>query len=317
MVKAWILSRVLSDEDVDSINITSLKKPTDDNYYEAIKLRAGFKKLGIDVKIIKVKNIDDSILLNVTPPNIIVMRCMIHNMTELNFIDVLCQKNITVINNMMSQMVSFDKWFHYKTLENNNIPTPSTTFVKSYAYEKEIIEAIKRKKLSFPIVVKSNCGSRGSGVFKCHDINEVMDCIEKINIIYPKSKTVILQQWIDHRSKGIISVLAIGGKLIAAQLKVANRDMDFLISNYNEDINRSPYAITEELRKLVEDSCKAIGGIEMTRMDILYDGQKYLICEINSPGGFSAFDKPPANLDCGLMIAEYALEKYNKDKKLI
>lgn len=316
MIKAWILSRVLSDEDVDFIDINSFKKTTDDNYYEAIKLRAAFKKLGIDVKIVKIKNLDNSIISNTELPNIIIMRCMIHNMDELNFVGFLEQKNITVINNMMSQMVSLDKWHHYKILEKNNIPIPNTTSIKLYASEKEIIDAMNNKKLSFPIVVKPNGGSRGDGVSKCHNISDLIDCIGKIHMMYPKSKTVILQQWIDHRAKGVISVFAVGGKLISAQLKVANRDMDFLISNYREDTNKSQYEITEELRKLVEDSCKAIGGIEMTRMDILHDGQKYLICEINSPGGFIGFDKPDG-LDCGLLIAEYALEKYKKDNNLI
>lgn len=316
MIKAWILSRVLSDEDVDLLDINSFKKTTDDNYYEAIKLRAAFKRLGVNVKIVKIKNLDNSIISNTELPNIIIMRCMIHNMDELNFVGFLEQKNITVINNMMSQMVSLDKWRHYKILEKNNIPIPNTTSIKLYASEKEIIDAMNNKKLSFPIVVKPNGGSRGDGVFKCHNISDLIDCNEKIHMMYPKSKTVILQQWIDHRAKGVISIFAVGGKLISAQLKVANRDMDFLISNYREDTNKSQYEITEKLRKLVEDSCKAIGGIEMTRMDILHDGQKYLICEINSPGGFIGFDKPDG-LDCGLLIAEYALEKYKKDNNLI
>ena len=315
MVKAWILSRVLSDEDVDSIDINNLKKTTDDNYYEAIKLRAAFKKLNVDVKIVKIQKIDESIILNKELPNIIIMRCMVHNMDELNFIDVLCRKNITVINNMMSQMVSLDKWRHYKILENNNISIPATTAIKIYATEKEIIKAMDSKKISFPIVVKPNGGSRGNGVFKCNNINDIFDCIEKNYTLYPKSKILILQQWIDHRIKGVLSAYAIGGKLIAAQLRIANREMDFLVSNYREDTNRFTYEITDELRKIVEDSCKAIGGIEMTKMDILHDGQKYLVCEINSPGGFIGFDNF-FNLDCGMMIAEYALEKYKKDNKL-
>lgn len=316
MIKVWILSRVISDEDVDSIDINNLKKTTDDNYYEAIKLRDAFKKLDIDVKIIKIQKIDKSIILNNELPDIIIMRCMVHNMDELNFIDFLCRKNIIVINNMISQMVSLDKFRHYKILEKNNIPIPNTASVKIYATEEEIIKALERKKISFPIVVKPNGGSRGEGVFKCHNISDIFDCIEKIYTLYPKSKILILQQWIDHRIKGVISAYAIGGKLIAAQLRIANREMDFLLSNYREDTNRFPYEINNELRKIVEDSCKAIGDIEMTKIDILYDGQKYLICEINSPGGFIGFDIF-SNLDCGMMIAEYALERYKKDNKLI
>jgi RimK family alpha-L-glutamate ligase len=316
MVKAWILSRVLSDNDVDSIDLNSLNKTTDNNYYEAIKIRAGFKKIGVDAKIVKIDKIDESIIMRKDLPDIIVMRCMLYNMRELTIIRELCNQNITIMNPPMSQMMCFDKWYHYKILEKNGISIPKTTAAKVYSLDHEILSAMKNKKLTFPVVVKSNCGSRGDTVFKCHNMSEILESVEKINILYPSSKTLILQEWIDHRIKGVISILAIGGKLITAQIKTANKDVDFLLSNFREDTNRSTYEITDGLRKLVESSCRVMGEIEMTRMDILHDGQKYLICEINSPGGFIGFDKY-TNLDCGLMIAEYALEKYKIDNKLM
>ena len=63
---------------------------------------------------------------------------------------------------------------------------------------------------------------------------------------------------------------------------------------------------------MVFSSIKAIGDIEMSRFDILHDGQKYLICEINSPGAFTSYDNF-MDMDCGLMIAKYILEKYERD----
>jgi RimK family alpha-L-glutamate ligase len=283
--------------------------PTFSNQYFNREIKLLFKKIGVDAKIVKIDKIDESIKMHKDLPDIIVMRCMLHGMKELNIIKELCDQNITIMNPPMSQIMCFDKWYHYRVLEKNGISIPKTTAVKVYSLDDEISYAMKNKKLTFPIIVKSNCGSRGDTVFKCHNMSEILESAEKINILYPSSKTMILQEWIDHRIKGVISILAIGGKLITAQIKTANKDVDFLLSNYREDTNRSAYEITDGLRKLVESSCRVMGEIEMTRMDILHDGQKYLICEINSPGGFIGFDKY-TNLDCGLMIAEYALAKH-------
>lgn len=320
MTNVWIVTRNLTDEMADKLDITNLTAENDNNFFEAIKIKIGFKKIGINAKIVTMGELGSELVIAKTPknklPDIVVIRCMLHHMGEVNTINALCNHNIIVMNNPKSQTLCIDKWGQYRQLKAFGVSIPTTTAVPIYATSEEINTAIIREKLSFPIVVKSNCGSRSDTVFKCNSVDEILECAQKINIIYPFSKIMILQEWINHNPKGVISVLTLGDKIVAAQQRTANKKIDFFISNYRKDCNRCAYEITNKLRRLVLEAIKVIGNIEMSRLDVLYDGQNYLICEINSPGAFTAFNNF-MGIDCGLMIAEYALERYKKDNKLI
>ena len=313
-MQIWLITRDLTSKIADSLDINNLKDEKENNYFEAIKIRNGFQKIGIEIKIFTMDELRDLFLKDIPQnikPHVMIIRCMMHNRLEIEMFNILHNSGIIIVNNPMSLLLCHDKSLQYKRLKDFGISIPTTT-ISAYSTSIEINNIIKNKNLSFPLVVKPNGGSRANAIFKCYDINEILECIEKINISYPKSKLVILQQWIDHRSKGVISVLTLGHNEMIAQQRIPNEEVDFFISNLRKNTIRSNYFISDELRKLVFSSIKAIGDIEMSRFDILHDGQKYLICEINSPGAFTSYDNF-MDMDCGLMIAKYILEKYERD----
>ena len=311
-MQIWLITRDLTSKIADSLDVNNLKDEKESNYFEAIKIRNGFQKIGIEIKIFTMDELRDLFLKDIPQnikPHVMIIRCMMHNRLEIEMLNMLHNSGIIIVNNPISQLLCQDKSLQYKRLKNFGIPIPTTVIIPAYSTLSEINSIIKNKNLSFPLVVKPNGGSRASTVFKCYDISEILECIEKINILYPKSKLVILQQWIDHRSKGVISVLTLGENIIGAQQRTANREIDFFISNYRKDCNRCIYDVTDELIKITLSAVKCIGNIEMSRLDIFHDGEKYLIGEVNSPGSFISYDLF-MDMDCGLMIAKYILEKY-------
>jgi len=315
MVRAWVITRNLSENDSNLLNSTEFKSEKDNNVYEAIKVKQGFKQLGVDCKLIKLSELKSDVFISRMMrddiPNIVVVRCMLWTMEEVNMLTALSNRGIIVLNNSRSQILCMNKWFQYKELMRAGIAIPKTEIASLYSTEEEILSSMRSNNLKFPIVVKSICGSRADSVFKCNNIEQVIESITKIIEIYPQTKYAMLQEWIDHRAKdakGVISVLTFGDKFYCQQRR-PNREMDFFISNPRANCDRNAYEITTGLKDLVTKTIPIMGNIELSRFDVLHDGQKYLICEVNSPGAFTGYDLT-MNMDCGLMVAEYALAKH-------
>jgi glutathione synthase/RimK-type ligase-like ATP-grasp enzyme len=321
MVRAWIITRNLSEDDSNLLDSTEFKSEKDNNVYEAIKVKHGFKKLGIDCKLIKLSELKSDVFISRMVrddiPDIVVVRCMLWTTEEVNMLTALSNRGIIVLNNSRSQILCMNKWFQYKELNRAGVAIPKTGVTPLLYSTEEILSSMQSNNLIFPIVVKSIRGSRADSVFKCNNVEQVIESIIKINKIYPQTKYAILQEWIDHRAKdakGVISVLTFGDKFYCQQRR-PNREMDFFISNPRANCDRNEYEITTGLKELVTKTIPVMGNIELSRFDVLHDGQKYLICEVNSPGAFTGYDLT-MDMDCGLMVAEYALEKYKIDNKL-
>ena len=316
MTKVWVITRYLTDIEADNLDIGNLTQEKQSSIFEAIKVRDGFRKIGIHVKIVSMDEIgklpDISYIPRNKLPDIIVVRCMIHSQKEIMILNKFCSSGITVMNNPTAQSLCTFKSYQYNKLLNSKIPIPNTISILLFSTHNEIENTIEKGGLKYPLVVKSNCGSRADTVFKCHNLDDILESLEKIHAIYPHSRIAILQEWIDHRSNGIISVLTLGENIIGAQQRTANREIDFFISNYRKDCNRCIYDVTDELRKITLSAIKCIGNIEMSRLDIFHDGEKYLIGEVNSPGSFLSYDLF-MGMDCGLMTAKYVMKKYERD----
>jgi len=320
VTKAWVITRKLTEEQSNNLDISDLKAEKDSNFYEAIKIKQGFIQLGVECKIVRLDDLKTENYISRMKrneiPNIVVVRCMLWDPVEISILNALSNHGTIVLNNTRSQLLCINKWIQYKELLRAGIPIPKSGLTSLYVTKDDVHSSMQTIGLEFPIIVKSICGSRADSVYKCHDIDQVMESFIKINEIYPKTKFAMLQEWIDHRSKGVISVLTFGNNSLYAQQRTANEEMDFFISNLRANCNRNAYEITSEIKELVTRTIPVIGKIELSRFDILHDGKNYLICEVNSPGSFTGYDNS-MGLNCGLMVAEYALERYQKDNKLI
>lgn len=315
-MKVWIVARYLTDDEANTLNIDDLTQERQSSIFETLKVKAGFIKNGIDVKIVNMKELGNPTYVSGISrdklPDIIVIRCMLYKNRELMILNMLQERGVMIVNNPKAISFCVFKSSQYEKLLREKIPTPMTTSVLLYSTPDEILSTIKKSGLKFPLVVKSNCGSRADTVFKCFNVDDILESFEKINTAYPYSTIALLQEWISHKSKGVISVLTLGDTIIGAQQRTPNKEIDFFISNYRKDSNRQVYKVDSELHDITMAAVKCIGNIEMSRLDIFHDGDRYLVGEVNSPGSFISYDLF-MGMDCGLMTAEYILKKYREN----
>jgi gamma-F420-2:alpha-L-glutamate ligase len=193
-----------------------------------------------------------------------------------------------------------------KLSDANQISIPKTIHIQLPITD-ENIEMVK-KEIGFPLVVKPTNGVRGRGVSKCHNEDDLwFECLSMRKLIIPP-KTAIAQKWIDHENKGTIRVYMIGGIIVASMQRKSNIKIDFFKSNIKQNSIRMPYEIDINLYNICERVYHAFNKIDLCSIDILHDGDNYMIIDINSPGSSFGMDMA-LNMNIGHLIAKYIASK--------
>jgi glutathione synthase/RimK-type ligase-like ATP-grasp enzyme len=309
MSKIWILTRNLDEKQAEDICNKGQKNCLLENYTPT-SIRMGFKELGIDVKTVKLRDINTfgtipDMAIDCYPP---------WSKTETEKLFWLESQGVVVLNKPKYHSKYHNKWYQARQLINSNVNIPNTIEIP-FPPTIEKLNDIDRL-IGYPIVVKPTISGFGIMVTKCHTEDEVFDAclkifgVKKSQLGFTPSSSIIAQKWIDHKFIGIIRIFVIGYKAIAAQQRKANSEMDFFISNDRPCSIRNQFEITKELSDLCESACRSL-NLDFALLDVLHDGKTFSICEVNTMGNFKAIDDANPKINCGLEIAKYSLTKMN------
>jgi len=306
MSKIWILTRNLDEKQAEDICNKGLKNCLLENYTPT-SIRMGFKELGIDVKTVKLSDVSNfkdmpTMAIDCYPP---------WSKIETEKLFWLEKQGVMVLNKPKYHSRYHNKWYQAKQLIKSNVTMPYTLEI-SFPPSIEKINDIE-KLIGYPVVVKPTTSGFGIMVFKCHTEDEVFDACLKIFNTKPQlgftpSSSLIVQKWIDHRFIGIIRIFVIGYKAIMAQQRRPTCETDFFVSNKGLHSIRNSFEITKELSSLCELACRNL-NLDFGVIDILHDGDKFLVCEVNPMGNFKSINDDNPTINCGLEIAKYSLFK--------
>lgn len=115
-----------------------------------------------------------------------------------------------------------------------------------------------------------------------------------------RSQSLILQKYIGTRPGKDLRVWVIGGQVIGAMLRSSTD------GSFKANISRSGYGqafpLNLELERLASESAAAL-NLDIAGVDLLFAGDGYNICEVNSTPGFLGFETAT-----GLNVARQVLE---------
>jgi gamma-F420-2:alpha-L-glutamate ligase len=206
------------------------------------------------------------------------------------------------INKLDAHYTVSDKWKKYEELMRVGYRVPKTLLIP-IPFDTHYAEKIGDE-IGFPCVIKRRYGAHGIGVELCQDENELYIIARRFSKEFGDS-TMLAQKYINY-SGDYMALGWVNGIVRAHVAKAPAGDNSFLSYKKPEHLSsRKPYPITDELRKTVEPAVMHF-GIELARLDILFDHDGYVICEINSPGGFYGFERVH-NIDMGKIIADYVI----------
>lgn len=282
------------------LQIALLHNSGPEQYYEIESIANNLQLLNISVKISTVDQIK-------IKPDIALLRN--NSGQDYHKLKAMEKSGTRFINKLDVHYKVSDKWLKYDELMRMGYRVPKTLLVP-IPFENIHAEKIGDE-LGFPCVVKRRYGAYGIGVELCEDKNSLYIIARDF---YTKfgDRTMIAQKYINY-SGDYMSLGWINGIVRAHVAKAPKGDNSFLAykkPEYFSSIStRIPYSINNQLRDTVEPAVKHF-GLELARLDILFDKDGYIICEINSPGGFRVFEQVH-NINMGKITADYIIKSIN------
>lgn len=207
----------------------------------------------------------------------------------------LLKNNKTVIDAVIGENYIAGKMYESYLLSQSKIVTPFTTQIFLNENKNKILEKIK-----FPIIAKPIVGSKGRGVQKINNLEE----LEKFEIIESTDK-FLFQEYIPITYD--IRVFVVGDKAIGAMRRNVKKD-DFR-SNASLGSIVEKIELTESLKNIAILATKAykyeVAGVDI----VIHEGKEYVL-EVNNAPQWMAFKKV-VGINPAKEIVRYCLNKYN------
>lgn len=175
-----------------------------------------------------------------------------------------------------------DKLYTQQILAESNLPVPKTMLAK-FPVNTNLIE----KKIGFPAIIKTLSGSQGKGVFLSENRKSLMDLMQLIEATNPKAN-IIVQEFIEDSYGRDLRIFTIGGRAVVCMERTAPPDS--FKANFSAGGSVREYPLTPELEWLAVETSRIL-GLEIAGVDLLFDGDHFKICEVNSSPGFEGMEK--------------------------
>lgn len=189
-----------------------------------------------------------------------------------------------------------DKLYTQQILAASKLPVPKTMLAK-FPIDIELVQ----RQIGFPVVVKTLTGSKGSGVYLSQtpeDFEDLMTLLESTK----SNANIILQQFIADSHGRDLRVFMIGGRAVACMQRVSTD------GNFKANVSRGgearPYAITPEIEWLAIETTRRV-GLDIAGVDLLFDGDHFKVCEVNSSPGFKGIEQAYPHMNIADMILQY------------
>lgn len=192
-----------------------------------------------------------------------------------------------------------DKMTTAVALAGEGVPMPRTVagllcFDAAAEIPLSLYERVEQE-LGYPFVFKTSYGSLGKGVSLVHDREEFAALETKY-----KCTPHLYQEFVAASSGKDVRVLVIGGAVACAMERRSAGDFR---SNLELGGTAKPYDVPPRLATLCVKIADAL-GLDYCGIDLLEDGEKYLLCEVNSNAFFGGMERT-TGVNVARVYAEY------------
>ncbi len=135
----------------------------------------------------------------------------------------------------------------------------------------------------YPLILKSDTGSLGMGVYKADNSNNLKQIIEIISLL-DKTFKVHIEEYINYTHDVRMYIVADQYYLME---RVATDDFRANVAQNADVLDYSKTSVSDHIFKQIRASYQAL----VIGVDILFTESGYVICEINSAPGFSGLEQ--------------------------
>lgn len=185
----------------------------------------------------------------------------------------------TVICNSVNEINHWQDKFKWQVETEMPVARSMKLHSSSLLDNLDIIE----QNFSYPLVLKSDTGSLGMGVYKASDRNNLKQLVEVITLL-DKTFKVHIEEYINYTND--LRMYIIGNQYYLME-RVATDDFRANVAQ-NATISDFPKTeLTDSIFKQIRSSYDAV----VIGVDVLLTSDSYIICEINSAPGFTGIEQ--------------------------
>ncbi|WP_113671810.1 ATP-grasp domain-containing protein [Vallitalea guaymasensis] len=207
--------------------------------------------------------------------------------------------NIPCINSSVGIETVKDKLFSQQILAQKKMPVPKTMLMK-FPVDVDFVT----KQFEYPLVVKTLSGSLGKGVFLMENRKQLEDLSRMIEIANPNMNIIIQEMIKDSKGKDL-RVFVVGGRVVGCMLRKAKKN-DFR-ANYSAGGTVESYPLSPIIEWIALEASKIL-GLDIAGVDLLFDGESFKICEVNSSPMFKGLESC-TDVNIPKVIFKYAYDE--------
>jgi len=188
------------------------------------------------------------------------------------------------VNDREAILTSRNKGGVLATLGAADLPVPKTTMVATPVDEADLVAAVAG--FDWPVVVKPNSTTRGTGVAKATDLDSLLGIVDYLDLVHDYratgDKTFLLQEFLpdarDYR------VMVVGGAYAGAverRLSDADREAGRWKHNVHRGAEAAGVDLPDEHRRLAERAADAL-DIDYLGVDLLVTDDRAVVAETNA-----------------------------------
>jgi ribosomal protein S6--L-glutamate ligase len=188
------------------------------------------------------------------------------------------------VNGRDAVLTSRNKGGVLATLGAAGLPVPRTTMVASPVDDDAIADAAAR--LGWPVVVKPNSTTRGTGVAKADDLDSLLGIVDYLDLIHDYratgDKTFLLQEYLpDARDYRVMVVDGAYAGAVERRLPETDRES----GRWKHNVHRGAEAVGVDLpadhRRLAERAAATL-GVSYLGVDLLATDDRVVVAETNA-----------------------------------
>ncbi len=209
----------------------------------------------------------------------------------------------TLVNSARSIELCDDKMKTYIALSSKGILMPDTiSSPLNYTDAEDEFYVEVERIFGYPVVVKEVYGSMGKGVYLARNREELKSLRTKL-----KNLPHLYQKFIGNGGRDV-RVIVINGKAVGGMERVNPNDFR---SNVQLGGKGKNIVLSKEVENLAEE-CAKILGLDYCGVDVLSDGFKNYVCEVNSNAFFKEFQSV-TDIHVAKLFAKHLKERFYKD----
>jgi ribosomal protein S6--L-glutamate ligase len=188
------------------------------------------------------------------------------------------------VNDRAAVLTSRNKGGVLATLRAAGLPTPKTTMVASPVDDEALAAAADR--LGWPVVVKPNSTTRGTGVAKAGDRDSLSGVVDYLDLVHDYratgDKTFLLQEYLpDARDYRVMVVDGAYAGAVERRLDDADREAGRWKHNVHRGAEATGVDPPVEYRRLAERAAAAL-DVSYLGVDLLVTDDRVVVAETNA-----------------------------------